>query len=42
MKIISWNINGLRAVEKKGFLGWMKNENPDILGLQEIKSNIDD
>ena len=40
MKIISWNINGLRAVIKKNFLDFLKNEKPDILCLQEIK--IDD
>lgn len=37
MKIISWNVNGLRAVSKKGFLKWLREENPDILALQEIK-----
>jgi exodeoxyribonuclease-3 len=41
MKIISWNVNGIRAVVKKGFLDFIKNEKPDILCLQEIKiSNI--
>jgi exodeoxyribonuclease III len=40
MKIISWNINGIRAVIKKGFLELLKKEKPDILCLQEIK--IDD
>ncbi|MFC1615972.1 exodeoxyribonuclease III [Patescibacteria group bacterium] len=38
MKIISWNINGLRAIHKKGFLDWLHQEKPDILGLQEIKA----
>lgn len=37
MKIISWNVNGLRAVYKKDFLEWFKNENADIVCLQEIK-----
>ena len=37
MKIISWNVDGLRAVVKKGFLKWLKKENPDILCLQETK-----
>lgn len=37
MKIISWNINGLRSVHKKGFIDWLEKENPDILCLQEIK-----
>ncbi|PIP73624.1 MAG: exodeoxyribonuclease III [Candidatus Lloydbacteria bacterium CG22_combo_CG10-13_8_21_14_all_47_15] len=38
MKILSWNVNGLRAVHKKGFIQWLENENPDILGLQETKA----
>jgi len=39
MKIISWNVNGIRAVAKKGFKKWLDEEKPDILGLQEIKAN---
>lgn len=39
MKIISWNVNGIRAAMKKGFLGFLKKEQPDILCLQEIKIN---
>lgn len=37
MKIVSWNVNGLRAVFKKGFLNWFKKANADIVCLQEIK-----
>ncbi len=37
MKLITWNINGLRAVLKKGFLDFLKKEKPDVIGLQEIK-----
>src|SRR3989339_482997 len=37
MKIISWNVNGLRAVIKKGFADFLKKSKPDILCLQEIK-----
>ena len=37
MKLLSWNINGLRAVIKKGFIDFLNTENPDILCLQEIK-----
>jgi exodeoxyribonuclease-3 len=40
MKIISWNINGIRAVLKKGFIDFLEQERPDIVCLQEIK--IDD
>jgi len=37
MKIISWNINGIRAVAKKGFADFLKSEKPDIVCLQEVK-----
>lgn len=37
MKIISWNVNGVRAALKKDLLGFIKNEKPDLLCLQEIK-----
>lgn len=37
MKILSWNINGFRAVLKKGFNEFLEKEKPDILCLQEIK-----
>ncbi len=39
MKLLSWNVNGIRAVEKKGFLDWMKKENADIVCLQETKAH---
>ncbi len=38
-KIISWNVNGIRAVAKKGFLEWMDQAKPDILCLQETKAH---
>lgn len=38
MKIISYNVNGIRAAEAKGFSQWMKSENPDVINLQEIKA----
>lgn len=41
MKIISWNVNGLRSVYKKGFLEWFYKENADIVCLQEIKASED-
>jgi exodeoxyribonuclease-3 len=41
MKIISWNVNGIRAVYNKGFLEWITRESPDILCLQETKANFD-
>lgn len=41
MKILSWNINGIRAIHKKGFVNWFLNEKPDILCLQEIKAHTE-
>ncbi len=38
MRILSWNVNGLRAVFRKGFLDWFLAERPDILCLQETKA----
>ncbi|NQT97693.1 MAG: exodeoxyribonuclease III [Candidatus Marinimicrobia bacterium] len=38
MKLFSWNVNGIRAVAKKGFLDWLNHEQPDILCLQETKA----
>jgi exodeoxyribonuclease-3 len=37
MKIISFNVNGLRAVLQKGFLRWLAEENADYICLQEVK-----
>ena len=42
MKIVSWNVNGLRAVLRKNFLDYLAEENPDILCLQESKAGPDD
>ena len=41
MKLYSWNVNGIRAAEKKGFLNWLDEVQPDILCLQETKAKID-
>ncbi|MCL2809061.1 MAG: endonuclease/exonuclease/phosphatase family protein, partial [Treponema sp.] len=38
MRIITWNVNGIRAVEKRGFFEWLKEEDPDILCLNETKA----
>jgi exodeoxyribonuclease-3 len=42
VKLISWNVNGLRAVLKKNFLEFLDAESPDILCLQEIKCGAND
>jgi exodeoxyribonuclease-3 len=38
MRILSWNVNGIRAVTKKGFRDWLLKTMPDILCLQETKA----
>jgi exodeoxyribonuclease-3 len=38
VKILSWNVNGLRAVQKKGFASWLKKARPDILCVQESRA----
>ena len=38
MKIISYNVNGIRAAMNKGFTDWLKSANPDVICLQEIKA----
>ena len=38
MKLYSWNVNGIRAGEKKGFVDWLQETKPDILGIQETKA----
>ena len=41
MKIVSWNVNGIRAIMKKGFIESVNDINPDILCLQETKAQDD-
>ncbi|HEX9825702.1 MAG TPA: exodeoxyribonuclease III [Flavobacteriaceae bacterium] len=38
MKIISYNVNGIRAAINRGFIDWLKSANPDVICLQEIKA----
>lgn len=37
--ILSWNVNGIRAIEKKDFIPWLEKTNPHVLCLQETKAN---
>ncbi|WP_109098670.1 exodeoxyribonuclease III [Aquimarina sp. AU58] len=39
MKIVSYNVNGIRAAINKGFLEWLQQTDPDVICLQEIKAN---
>ena len=41
LRILSWNVNGLRAAHRKGFLDWFAGESPNILCLQETKISED-
>ncbi|QTE24300.1 exodeoxyribonuclease III [Polaribacter cellanae] len=41
MKIISYNVNGIRAAIKKGFLDWLEAANPDVICIQETKAQED-
>ena len=40
-QLISWNVNGMRAVQKKGFLDWFQTASPGILCIQETKAHPD-
>ena len=39
LRILSWNVNGIRAVHRKGFLDWFVEDKPDILCIQETKAH---
>ena len=39
VKIVSYNVNGIRAALKKGFIDWLQITDPDVICLQEIKAN---
>jgi exodeoxyribonuclease-3 len=41
LRLFCWNVNGIRAIQKKGFLDWIKKESPDVLCLQETKAQSD-
>ncbi|OFZ54272.1 MAG: exodeoxyribonuclease III [Bdellovibrionales bacterium RIFOXYC1_FULL_54_43] len=38
MKLLSWNVNGIRAAQRGGFLDWFADQNADIVCVQEIKA----
>lgn len=40
-RILCWNVNGIRAIEKKGFVKWLQKESPDMLCIQETKASPD-
>lgn len=40
LKLVTWNVNGIRATQKKGLLDWLEREKPQIVGFQETKAEI--
>lgn len=42
MRIISYNVNGIRAAIRKGFIDWLKTSPADVICLQELKANEED
>ncbi len=42
MKLYSWNVNGIRAAERKGFFNWLEEEDADLVCLQEIRAQVKD
>ena len=41
LTLLSWNVNGLRAAHRKGFVEWLQESQPDMICLQEIKAQPD-
>ncbi|MFP8873327.1 MAG: exodeoxyribonuclease III, partial [Myxococcota bacterium] len=42
LRVISWNVNGLRACAKKGFATWLRHSRAQIVGLQEVRALPED
>lgn len=42
VRILSWNVNGLRAAQKRRFSGWLSRSGAEIVGIQEVRANLDD
>ncbi len=38
IRLFSWNVNGLRACSRKGFMDWVRQVQPDVIGLQEVRA----
>ena len=41
MNILSWNVNGIRSMQRKGFCDWLQEYSPDVLCIQESKAHPD-
>jgi len=42
VRILSWNVNGLRAAQKRGFSGWLSRSGAEIVGIQEVRAAAED
>jgi exodeoxyribonuclease-3 len=40
-RVYSWNVNGIRAATRKGLHDWVRNSNAEIIGLQEVRADVD-
>ncbi|MFN8609273.1 MAG: exodeoxyribonuclease III [Vulcanimicrobiota bacterium] len=40
MRLVSWNVNGLRAIFKKGFVSWLEVHRPELVAIQETKCSL--
>jgi exodeoxyribonuclease-3 len=41
MRVVSWNVNGIRACVRKGFVDWLANTDADVIGLQETRARLE-
>ncbi|MGI9433087.1 MAG: endonuclease/exonuclease/phosphatase family protein, partial [Myxococcota bacterium] len=42
VRILSWNVNGLRACQRRGFGRWLARSDADVVGVQEVRARLDD
>jgi len=42
LRIVSWNVNGLRACGRKGFAAWLAQSGADVVGVQEVRARLED
>ncbi len=41
MKLLSWNVNGIRAAVRKGFMDWLEAQDADMVCIQETKAQVE-
>jgi exodeoxyribonuclease III len=42
VRVVSWNVNGIRSCERKGFARWLEGSGADVVGLQEVRASADE